>query len=119
MKVEAVNPVEHTATVLIQHVPPSVLCVQLPMKWMQEVSTENPNNFVQVSGEGDEYVAEAGKETFDVRLIVDTRDGRMLSAVMRNVLVLTTRTCKDREATQCGPTALKTILREVSWRLVP
>lgn len=36
LKVENVNPTEHTETILVQHVPPSALHVQLPAKWMQE-----------------------------------------------------------------------------------
>ena len=119
LKVEAVNPVEHTETLLIQHVPPPTLHVQLPAKWMQEQTSAKPNNFVQVSKQGDGFTAETGKETFDVRLVVDTRDGHILSATMHNPVALTTRTCTDRELTQCGPKASKTTLREITWKLVP
>jgi hypothetical protein len=119
LKVESVNPVEHTETLLIQHVPPPALYVQLPAKWMQEPASAKPNNFVQVSRQGDGFTAEAGKETFDVRLVVDTRDGRILLATMHNPVSLTTRTCTDREVTQCGPAAPKTTLREITWKLVP
>jgi hypothetical protein len=119
LKVESVNPVEHTETLLVQHVPPPALHVQLPAKWMQEPASAKPNNFVQVSRQGDGFTAEAGKETFDVRLVVDTRDGRILSATMHNPVSLTTRTCTDRGVTQCGPAAPKTTLREITWKLVP
>ncbi len=117
--VESVNPVEHTETLLIQHVPPPTLHVQQPANWMQERTSAQPNNFVQVSKNGDGFSAETGKETFDVRLVIDTRDGRILSAAMHNPVVLATRTCTDRELTHCGPEAPKTILREVTLKLVP
>ena len=117
--VESVNPVGHTETLLIQHVPPPALHVQQPAKWMQEPTSIKPNNFVQVSKEGDGFSAETGKETFDVRLVIDTRDGSILSAAIHNPVVLTTRTCTDRELTHCGLEAPKTILREVTFKLVP
>jgi hypothetical protein len=119
LKVEAVSPVEHTETLLIQHVPPPALHVQLPVKWMQEPTSPKPNNFVQISKQDDRFTAETGKETFDVRLVVDTRDGHILSAAMHNPVALTTRTCRDRELTQCGPETSKTTLREITWKLVP
>jgi hypothetical protein len=119
LKVETVNPAEHSETLLIQHVPPPVLHAQLPAKWMQEPTSAGPNNFVQVSKQDDGFTAEAGKETFDVRLVVDTHDGHIRSAAMHNPVALTTRTCTDRELTQCGPEASKTTLRKITWELVP
>lgn len=119
LKVEATNQAEHTETLLIQHVPPPALHVQLPAKWMQERTSAKPNNFVQVSKQDDGFTAETGQETFDVRIVVDTRDGHILSARMHNPVALRTRTCTDRELTQCGPEASKTTLREITWKLVP
>ena len=119
LKVEGVNTAEHTETLLIQHVPPPVLHVQLPASWMQEPTSAKPKNFVQVSRQGDGFIAEVGEETFDVRITVDTRDGHILSAAMHNPVALSTRTCTNRELTQCGPKASKTTLREITWKLVP
>jgi hypothetical protein len=119
LKVETVNPAEHSETLLIQHVPPPALHIQLPAKWMHEPTSAEPNNFVQVSKQDDGFTADVGKETFDVRLVVDTRDGHILSAAMHNPVALTTRTCTNRELTQCGPEASKTTLREITWKLVP
>ncbi len=102
LSVEAVNPAKHTKTLLIQHMPPPSLHVVQPAKWMQGPSSK-PNNFIQVSKEGDGFRAETGKETFDVRLVVDTRDGSILSATMNNPVVLTTRNCTDWELMDCGP----------------
>ena len=119
IRVESVNAAEHTETLLIQHVPPPRSHIQLPAKWMQERTSTPPDNFIQVSKQSDGFTAEIGKETFDVRLTVDTRDGHILSAEMHNPVVLTSRTCTDRELTQCGPEASKTTLREITWKLVP
>jgi hypothetical protein len=119
LKVESANLAEHTETLLIQHVPPPALHIQLPAKWMQGTARATPNNFVQVSKQGDEFIAETGTETFDVRLVVDTGDGHMLSAAMHNPVVLAVRTCTDRELTKCGLESSKTILREITWKLVP
>ena len=119
LSVESVNPAENTETLLIQHVPRPVLHVEQPAKWMQESTSAKPNNFIQISKEGDSFVAETGKESFDVRLVLDTRDGSILSASMHNPVALTVRTCKDRELTQCGSAAPKTILREITLKRVP
>ena len=119
LKVENVNSAEHTETLLIQHIPPPALHVQLPAKWMHEPVSAGPPNFVQVSRQGDGFIAEIGKETFDVQLVVDTRDGRILSAAMHNPVALATRECADRELTHCKPENLRTTLREITWKLVP
>jgi hypothetical protein len=70
LKVEAANPVEHSETLLIRHVPPPALHVQLPAKWMQEPTSAKPKNFVQVSKQDAGFTAETGKETLDVRIVV-------------------------------------------------
>ena len=82
-------------------------------------SFPKPNNFVQVSKQDDGFTAETGKETFDVRLVVDTRDGHILSAAMHNPVAFKTRTCGNRELTQCGREASKSTLREITWKLIP
>lgn len=119
LKVEDVNTTEHTETIQVQHVPPSRLHVQLPAKWMREPVSTEPNNFVRVSRQDNGFVAEAGRETFDVRLVVDIRDGHMLSATMHNSVSLITRKCTDRELNQCGPDASKNIRREITWQQMP
>ena len=119
LAVESVDPAQHTETLRIQHVPPSALHVEQPATWMQSSISAKPNNFVQVSREGDGFSAETGKETFDVQLVVDTRDGSILSATMNNPVLLTTRTCTDRELAHCGPEARKTILRKIRLTRVP
>lgn len=118
LKVEAVNPVERTETLLIQHVPPPALHVQLPAKWMNAQSGPTPYNFVQVSKQDDRFIAQVGTETFDVRLIVDTHDGHIVFAEMHNPVSLNMRTCTDRELTQCGQETPKTIVRNITWKLL-
>lgn len=119
LSVESSDAAGHTKTLLIQHVPPPELHVQQPGKWMQAPTSAKPNNFVQVSRESEGFSAETGTETFDVRLVVDTRDGRIVSAAIHNPVVLRVRTCTDRELTQCGSETTKTILREITLKLVP
>ena len=119
LKVETVNSAEHTETLLIQHLPPPALHVQLSAKWMEEPTSAKPNNFVQILKQDDGFIAETGKETFDVQLVVDTSDGRILAATMPNPVVLRVRTCSDRELTKCERETSKTILREITWKLVP
>ena len=118
LKVESVDPAEHTETLLIQHVPPPVLHVHLPASWMQGPASAKPMNFVQVSRQGDGFIAEVGEETFDVRIVVDTRDGHIISAAMHNPVALSTRSCTNRELTQCGQETSKMTLREITWKLV-
>jgi hypothetical protein len=119
LSAESINPAESTETILVQHVPPPALHVEQPVQWMQEPTSAKPNNFVQVSKDGDGFIAETGKESFDVRLVLDTRDGSILSAALHNPVALKTRTCTDWELTHCGSETSKTILREITLKLVP
>jgi len=75
-------------------------------------------NFVQVARQQNEFVAEVGKETFDVRLLVDTRDGHILSASMHNVVSTVSRNCTDKDLNQCGPETSKSTTREITWKEV-
>ena len=114
LSVESVNSAQHTEILLIQHVPPPLLHVEQPAKWMQESESAKPNNFVQISKEGDGFSAETAKKTFDVKLVVDTRDGSILSAAINNPVVLKTRTCMDRELMHCGSETPATTLRKIT-----
>ena len=115
LKVVSVDPQKHTETLLIEHLPPPALHIQRPAPWMQLPASGTPNNFVQISKEDDDFIAETGKETFDVRLILDTTDGHILSAIMHNPVALTVRLCHDQALTRCEPATQKTILREINW----
>ncbi len=119
LSVESVSPAQHTETLLIQHVPPPVLHIEQPAKWMQESASAKPNNFVQVAKESEGFSAETGKESFKVKLVVDTRDGSVISAAMNNPVVLRTRICVDRELSHCGSEVSKTILRKITLMREP
>ena len=116
----AANPREHTATVLIRHVPPEHPQIRLPAEWMKTPVADAPNNWVQVEKTADDtYIAQVGKEIFEVKLKVDTRDGKILSADLHNPVTATLRHCQDAALTQCDSPAPETIVRQVSLRLAP
>ena len=56
------------ATLLVRHVPPKKPQLKLPAVWMHEPVADTPNNWVSVARNAGNYVAEVGKETFDVQL---------------------------------------------------
>jgi len=113
------NAETHTVTILTRHVPPRHQQVKLPAAWMQTPVSDTENNWVEVSRTGDKYTAQVGKETFDVRVILDTRDGKILSARLDNPVVAVSRECEDAALARCGPSMPETIHREVTFRLLP
>jgi hypothetical protein len=113
------NPHEHTATVLVRHIPPEHPQIQLPAKWMEAHISDTPNNWVQVEKSGDTYIAQVGKEVFDVKLQVDTRDGKILAADLQNPVTAVSRACQDAALTRCSAATPQTILRQVSLHLIP
>lgn len=119
LQVESLDPAHHTMTIVVEHVPPPALHVKQPAPWMQEQPTAPPANFVQVSRQGGGYITELGHESFTVRLILDTNDGRILSATMHNPVEMTVRTCTDAALAQCGSPSPRTIVRDISLQLEP
>jgi hypothetical protein len=119
LKVASLDPAHHTMTLVVEHVPPPALHIQRPAPWMQEQQTTPPANFVQVSRQGDGYITELGHESFTVRLILDTNDGRILSATMHNPVEMTVRTCPDAGLAQCSSPSPRTIVRDISLQLEP
>jgi hypothetical protein len=109
---------QRTATVLVRHVPPEHPQIDLPAKWMETPVADGPNNWVQIEKAGDAYDAQVGKEVFDVRMKIDTRDGKILSADLHNPVVTILRHCQDAALTRCGPPSSETILRRVSIQLL-
>lgn len=118
LRVEAVDPASHTETILIQHVPPAALHIQVPAPWMQSAASTPPYNFVQVTKTDAGFATELGKEHFDVRLVLDTQDGHLVSATMHNPVSMVAQQCTDRDLKQCGPESQKSTLREVTWKEV-
>ena len=108
-----------TETVLVRHVPPLHPGIQLAAAWMREPVANAPNNWVQVSHDGAGYLAEVGMETFDVRLVLDTQTGELLSAHISNPTTAIRRHCDDVELERCAPPTPETIKRVVDLHLVP
>jgi hypothetical protein len=115
-----VNAHNHTAKVVVRHVPPQKPQIQTPVKWMEAPVADTPNNWVEVSKANDgKYFAEIGKETFDVELTISLADGKILSATMDNPVVVLARQCADAALTQCGEPEHYQIRRQVEIKLVP
>jgi hypothetical protein len=109
---------KHAATLLVRHVPPEHPQITLPAEWMKTPVADTPNNWVQVEKAGDQYIAQVGKEIFEVKLKVDTRDGKILSADLHNPVTAILRHCQDAALTRCDSPAPETILRQVSIQIL-
>jgi hypothetical protein len=107
-----------TAKLLVRHVPPKEPKIKLPAEWMKKPVADTPNNWVEVAKNGDKYVAEVGKEIFDVEIVVSLRDGRMLSATLENPVKAIRRECSDAALTSCGEATPRDILRQITVRSV-
>lgn len=113
-----VNASQNTAKILIKHVPPKYLSVNLPAPWMNEQIGSRPNNWVQVRKISPEkYVAAAGEETFDVEVILELDSGKIRSALMKNPVYVLERECSDQALTVCGPIHRNTIYRQIEINL--
>jgi hypothetical protein len=72
-----------------------------------------------VEKKDDKYLAEVGKETFDVRIKLDTNTGKILTASIDNPVVAVQRECTDAALSKCGDRQALTIRRQVEITLVP
>jgi hypothetical protein len=114
LNIQSVDEANHTALVVVHHVPPTHPNLQFPAEWMKDPVADTPNNWVEVTKTSDgKYQAAVGKETFDVSLTVSAVDGRILSGVMENPVVTTARLCDDAALSKCGPVQPHTIHRHV------
>ncbi len=110
----------HVATLLVRHVPPAQPQVKLPVAWMQAPVADTPNNWIDVKKNPDgKYVAEVGKETFDVEIKITLTDGRILSATVDNLVKARKRECSDAALLDCGPASDHAIRRQIELRLLP
>ena len=113
----AVDSAGGLAKVMVRHVPPAQARVRLPADWMKAPAYDTPNNWVEVTRAPDGgYVASIGRETFDVVLTVDFRDGRLLSAEMDNPVDVLERVCTDSALSVCGEPVRYRILRRIALR---
>jgi len=112
-------PADHSATLLVRHVPPTQPQIQLPAEWMRIPVKDTPNNWVEVEKKGDKYLAEVGKETFEVHIKLDTNDGKILTARLDNPVAAVERECADIALSKCGNPQLHEIRRSVELTPVP
>ncbi len=106
-----------TATLLIRHVPPQKPQIKIPVEWMRAPVADTPNNWVNVVHAGDQYIAQVGKETFDVTLTISLADGKILSGSIDNPVTATERVCKDPALLNCGEPHPRSILRRIKISL--
>jgi hypothetical protein len=116
---KSMNVTDHTALILIRHIPPAKPTVKLPADWMKTPVADTPNNWVEVEKTQDgKFEAAVGKETFDVQLTIDLRDGKILSGTMDNTVKTIHCTCEDQQLTKCGVPAPHEITRKIEIVLV-
>ena len=108
-----VDVAREVATLLVRHVPPKKPQVKLPAMWMRGAVADTPNNWVNVTRNAEKYVAEVGKETFDVQLTVSLSDGKILSGNIENPVKAQARDCPDASLTNCGVPRPHEILRQI------
>lgn len=110
----------HFATYLVRHVPPAQPQVKLPAAWMQAPVADTPNNWIDVKkNPAGKYVAEVGKETFDVEIKITLTDGKILSATVDNLVKARKRECSDAALLDCGAASDHGIRRQIELRLLP
>jgi hypothetical protein len=115
-----VNKADNTAILIIRHVPPEKPEVKLPADWMHKPVADTPNNWVQIQKTKDgQYLAAAGKETFDVEIKLSLADGKILSATIDNPLQTIERECEDVTLTKCGDPKPHPIRRQIELTLQP
>jgi len=113
-----VNRSENTVTLLIRHVPPEKPEVRLPADWMRKPVANTANNWVQVQKiQNGNYLAAAGKETFDVEIKMSLTDGKILSATLDNPVETVERECVDAALTGCSDPKPRSIRRQIEISL--
>ena len=111
------NAQDHTAVLLIRHVPPKHPQVDLPAPWMQTPIGDAANNWVEVEKSATGYTAQVGYEVFDVHITLDTLDGKIRSAQLHNPVVAISRECSNAALSECSAPTPEKILRDVTLRL--
>jgi hypothetical protein len=120
LTIKELDAADQIATLLVCHLPPPQPKVKLPAPWMQTAVADAPNNFIDVKKNSPgKYVAEVGKETFDVEIKVSLKDGKILTAKMDNLVRVRKRECTDAALLVCGEPADHPIRRQIELQLVP
>jgi hypothetical protein len=118
-ELQEVDPVHHTATLVVHHVPPPKVEVKLPASWMDQAVEDTPNNWAEVRRAQDgKYSAAVGKETFDDVIKISLADGKILSGTIENPVIALERECDDPGLTKCGGPKRHYIRRQVGIVLV-
>lgn len=108
-----------TATVLVKHVPPAAGCsIVPPAEWMSKPVSDTVNNFFQVTKDNGKYVADAGKEFFNVEIKLAIPSGKILTATMYNPVSGISRTCSDAQLSDCGAPESSLLVRNISMELM-
>jgi hypothetical protein len=115
---KSTNEADHTALILVRHVPPAKPTVHLTADWMKKPVADTPNNWVEIEKNQDgKFDASVGNETFDVLLTIDLTDGKILSATMDNTVKTVHCTCEDQALTKCGEPVPHEIYRKIEITL--
>ncbi len=105
---------ERTATVAVRHVQPAEPAIKISADWMRKPVADGPNNWTQVRrSPAGKYVASIGREVVKVTLILDTTDGRLVSATLDNPVDILERECDDFAHTRCAEPVRYRVFREV------
>jgi hypothetical protein len=116
---KSTNEADHTALILIRHLPPAKPTVHLTADWMKKPVADTPNNWVEIEKTDDgKFEADVGNETFDVELKIDLTNGKILSGSMDNTVKTIHCTCEDQELTKCGDPVPHEINRKIEIELI-
>ena len=83
------------------------------------VVADTPNNWIDVKKNGGKFIAEVGKETFDVEIKLSLKDGKILSATLDNPVQAQKRECSDAALLDCGEASAHQIHRHIEIQSVP
>ena len=109
------------ATITVRHVPPENPAINLSAEWMNErVVPSAANNWTQLGRypQG-KYTAAVGVETIEVKLVVDTGSGRIVSGTLTNPVEIVERECEDLEARRCGEPVRRSLMRRIELTAKP
>lgn len=109
-----INQADKVATLVVRHVPPEKPEIKIPVEWMRAPVADTPNNWVEIEKKGEgKYLAEVGKETFDVQMKVSLSNGKIVSGKIDNVVQAVSRECADAALTSCTAAAPHRIVRQI------
>jgi len=118
LTLKTVNTADHTAVLLVRHVPPGKPQIKFPAEWMRSPVADTPNNWLGVKKAKDgKYLAAVGKETFDVEMTLSLTDGKILAGTMDNPVQAIQRECEDEALTKCSEAKPQLIHRKIEISL--